>query len=155
MDNIRTSIRTCLDKHETVFIFLDGLDECTSEGVKILDTVERLSTDFAGLKICVSSRPEQTYVHAFKHLPALRLQDLNRHDILHYINDKFFADARVEELTRNIHHDEFTNFRESFYDKIEGGRFPLGKPGNPKLALWAKQSRLMGNLDRTIGLFAK
>ena len=120
MDNIRTSIRTCLDKHETMLIFLDGLDECTSEGVKILDIAEQLSKEFSHLKICVSSRPEQTHVDAFKHLPALRLQDLNRHDIEGYIDDKFFADARIGELTRNMHGDALKNFRADFYQRTEG-----------------------------------
>ena len=67
--------------------FLDGLDEYGGEKDLLLDWIFKLRA-LNGVKICLSSRPEEAYRNALKQVPQLRLQDLTQNDIRIYIHDR-------------------------------------------------------------------
>lgn len=52
-----------------------------------------------GVKLCVSSRPEQAYLHASSRVPKLRLQDLNEADIRLFIQHELVNNPNVQSLT--------------------------------------------------------
>ena len=85
-----------------VFILLDGLDELPSsdEVEELLKKVKQLSS-IRGVKLCVSSRPEQSFITAFSSCPQLRLQDLTAADIRKFVTSSLHdiierADDRAE-----------------------------------------------------------
>ncbi|KAL8952928.1 MAG: hypothetical protein Q9222_001187 [Ikaeria aurantiellina] len=66
--------------HLSLCAFVDGLDEFVGDEDLLLDMV-RLFSRASQCKICVSSRPEQTFRQEFQHCPRLRIQDFNHADI--------------------------------------------------------------------------
>jgi len=77
--------------------FIDGLDECKGEHRELLDIIRTLA-DCPDIKICVYSRPWNTFANALGREPGktLTLQDLTRQDIYtyvegHLIQDEHFA----------------------------------------------------------------
>ncbi|TVY90314.1 Vegetative incompatibility protein HET-E-1, partial [Lachnellula willkommii] len=80
-----------LSLHErAVCIFIDGLDEIDQkEGpFNLLQLVKRIShyPNTKGVKLCVSSRPEPTFIRGLGRFPNLRLQDLTRQDMQAYVS---------------------------------------------------------------------
>ncbi|KAL8900482.1 MAG: hypothetical protein Q9192_001043 [Flavoplaca navasiana] len=71
----------------TVCAFIDGLDEFTGDEDTLLDII-RFFSKSPHCKICVSSRPEQAFLHEFQLCPKLRVQDLNRQDLERMINQR-------------------------------------------------------------------
>ncbi|KAI0859053.1 hypothetical protein F4860DRAFT_484357 [Xylaria cubensis] len=65
-------------------VFIDGLDEYTGCYNDLVDHINLLQ-EFGNLKICASSRPELELVNKLQGLKQLRLQDLNRGDIQHFV----------------------------------------------------------------------
>ena len=63
-----------------VCMFIDGLDEFEGDEDRLIEII-RLLSQTSGIKVCVSSRPEQIFRQGFASSPNLRLQDLNYHDI--------------------------------------------------------------------------
>ncbi|KAH8841536.1 hypothetical protein MCOR14_004610 [Pyricularia oryzae] len=81
-------------------ILIDGLDEVPvtqAEGLR--DFVKEL-TQISNVKVCVSSRPEPAYKHAFQSHACLQLQDLTAIDIRNY------AAAAIQDLMRLRNEDE-------------------------------------------------
>lgn len=81
-------------------ILIDGLDEVPvtqAEGLR--DFVKEL-TQISNVKVCISSRPEPAYKHAFQSHACLQLQDLTAIDIRNY------AAAAVQDLMRLRNEDE-------------------------------------------------
>lgn len=81
-----------LSLHERgVCIFIDGLDEIDQkEGpFDLLELVKQISTSPStkGVKLCVSSRPEPTFIQGLGRFPKLRLQDLTHQDMQAYISN--------------------------------------------------------------------
>jgi len=81
-----------LSSHQkAVCIFVDGLDEIdhTKGPFDLLDLMERISSlpHKIGIKICVSSRPEASFIHRLETYPKLKLQDLTRYDMEIYTTD--------------------------------------------------------------------
>jgi len=65
-----------------VGLFLDGLDEIDRyEGSADLINLIYTLSNFSNMKVCVSSRPEREFIHAFKDKQKMRLQDLTENDI--------------------------------------------------------------------------
>lgn len=86
----------------TLIVFLDGLDECR-ETDAILDLVEALAA-LESVKLCISSRPEEVYNLNFSDFAKLRLQDLNRKDIEHYVKTELLENPRVRRSPSwNVH----------------------------------------------------
>ncbi|KAK8022028.1 hypothetical protein PG993_012795 [Apiospora rasikravindrae] len=83
--------------------FIDGLDEFQEKGrghsdlIKILRQLE-LSSD---IKLCISSRPWTVFVDEFGSNPewTLKLEDLTRDDIRHYVSDKINEHPQFKTLT--------------------------------------------------------
>ncbi|KAH9434703.1 hypothetical protein MCOR02_003668 [Pyricularia oryzae] len=100
-------------------ILIDGLDEVPvtqAEGLR--DFVKEL-TQISNVKVCVSSRPEPAYKHAFQSHACLQLQDLTAIDIRNY------AAAAVEDLMRLRNEDEIDTslayeLKEALVRKAEG-----------------------------------
>ena len=64
-------------------ILIDGLDEVEDGQLMLLETIELLASDFANVKILISSRPERLFEsHLGIGYHSIRLQDVNRHDIM-------------------------------------------------------------------------
>lgn len=78
MGQVQETCRIC--------IFIDGLDEISGDSEAVLTAVERLQS--ADVKVCLSSRPDRSYVEAFRSCAMLRLQDLTEPDIRSYVSDK-------------------------------------------------------------------
>ena len=79
--------------------FIDGLDEYErdhGEVIKVLDALMKSPR----IKICLSSRPWNIFEDAYGHSPKwrLRLQDLTKKDIEHYVRGKFEEHERLAEV---------------------------------------------------------
>jgi hypothetical protein len=74
-----TLIKTLLDIPANTYIFLDGLDEVSSEDgtaslLQLLADINALSST----KICISSRPEPQLRRLLDHHPTVKLHDFNK-----------------------------------------------------------------------------
>ena len=63
-----------------LYMFIDGLDEFEGDEDCLMEVV-RLLSKANGIRVCVSSRPEQIFRQGFAYCPQLKLQDLNYFDI--------------------------------------------------------------------------
>ncbi|KAI4268212.1 MAG: hypothetical protein LQ337_007972 [Flavoplaca oasis] len=68
-------------------VFIDGLDEYVGDQDTLLQIISLLSSA-GGCKVCVSSRPDQTFRSEFQGYPQCRVQDLNQEDIEKMVNEK-------------------------------------------------------------------
>ncbi|KAI9688281.1 MAG: hypothetical protein M1820_010293 [Bogoriella megaspora] len=68
-------------------LFVDGLDESNEDYQDLVDLLFQLDSA-SNCKICVSSRPLETFKKRFGTAPRLRLQDLTIQDITKMINDR-------------------------------------------------------------------
>ncbi|KAI9149984.1 hypothetical protein HJFPF1_09731 [Paramyrothecium foliicola] len=85
-----------------VFVLIDGLDEFEGTDDQQEQLLHFLLTlaKYPNVKLCVSSRPLNIFKDAFDGMPQLRVQDLTRDDIAHYINTQFSGNARFNQLQR-------------------------------------------------------
>ena len=70
-----------------VCMFIDGLDEFVGDEDHLVEII-RLLSQTSGMKVCVSSRPEQIFRQGFAASPNLKLQDLNYHDIRKAVSER-------------------------------------------------------------------
>lgn len=69
----------------SICVFLDGLDEiCDEDGVHVLMEIVDTFKTISGVKICVSSRPEQRFKLYLSHIPQLKVHDLTYGDMSRY-----------------------------------------------------------------------
>ncbi|KAH7087420.1 hypothetical protein FB567DRAFT_592098 [Paraphoma chrysanthemicola] len=98
LDAIQNTIRAAANSNLHLFILIDGLDEFDSRNAPDLgDEVDedelvrklRILKSSQSTKICVSSRPHNTFDRAYGQNPSryFRLHDLTRHDIKVYIQE--------------------------------------------------------------------
>jgi hypothetical protein len=81
-------------------LFIDGLDEFEQRGYSH-ETIAiwlRDITKSGDIKVCVSSRPLVMFSNVFEGSSSLRLQDLTREDINHFVSDTLHKNARFESL---------------------------------------------------------
>ncbi|CEL04889.1 hypothetical protein ASPCAL06013 [Aspergillus calidoustus] len=74
----------------TVYVFVDGLDECQAEDLlKVLNMIKQFSN--RGVKICVSSRPESRIVNRLEPDAAdiIKVDFYTRNDIANFVDDEF------------------------------------------------------------------
>ncbi|KAL9640120.1 MAG: hypothetical protein Q9204_000837 [Flavoplaca sp. TL-2023a] len=71
----------------TLCVFIDGLDEYVGDQDTLLHIIGLLSS-VGGCKVCVSSRPDQTFCTEFQGFPQCRVQDLNQKDIEKMVHEK-------------------------------------------------------------------
>lgn len=71
----------------SICFFIDGLDEFEGDRDTLIELLRSI-TNMDQTKVCFTSRPEQIFRHEFRHVPHLRLQDLNSRDIKKTAEDK-------------------------------------------------------------------
>ncbi|KAK5046718.1 hypothetical protein LTR84_007479 [Exophiala bonariae] len=75
-----------------ICFLIDGLDEFNGTDREVLELMAQLESMYAKSatwhKICVSSRPHIAFEAAFRKRPSLRMQDLTKNDIYHYVNSR-------------------------------------------------------------------
>ncbi|KAI1482997.1 hypothetical protein F4774DRAFT_367843 [Daldinia eschscholtzii] len=82
-----------------VALFIDGLDEFSGDHQELLAFLNAIHQHGRGwVKICVSSRPWNVFEDFFKNSPQLRLEDLTKKDIEHYIRSNFESHVGFQEL---------------------------------------------------------
>ena len=74
-------------------IFIDGLDEFSSNHDELLDMIRGLR-QYSNTKICLSSRPYRLFQDEFGSSAMLKLQDLTEPDIRKYTSDKLESARR-------------------------------------------------------------
>lgn len=80
-----------------VFFMIDGIDEYAGDHSDISELISQAAnSDF--VKILVSSRPIPACIHAFSSCPTLRLQDLTRKDVQHYVQEKLGRNCLMQKL---------------------------------------------------------
>ncbi|KIV86007.1 hypothetical protein PV11_01650 [Exophiala sideris] len=94
---VENALKTTLQISKRSYcIFVDGLDECTSQD-EILDHIDAFEREM-NIKFCVSSRPETVFEGRLDRRPKLRLQDLNEADIKLFVKESFDRRLRPESL---------------------------------------------------------
>lgn len=99
-------------------IFIDGLDEFTGDQDALIRLIMKL-TQFSNTKVCLSSRPHIRYDDHFRSSAMLRLQDLTRSDIEHYVSDRLAGPASGYSKASNIV-DWLKNTMDEILNRAEG-----------------------------------
>lgn len=108
-----------------VCIFLDGLDEIIEEkrdDNAVMEWIRSLS-DPGLVKFCVSSRYVTPWIDRLQNVPQLRLQDLNRDDILLFVAKSVqisIDDGRLLSRGEDAHANEKYDFMEKVVKKADG-----------------------------------
>ncbi|KAF2228710.1 hypothetical protein EV356DRAFT_537856 [Viridothelium virens] len=109
--------KTVFEKHKVCF-FIDGLDEYDGDHWKLARSLQ-IWSDVDDLKICVSSRPHNEFIHTFTHpSQLLPLHGLTRQDIQKFVEDEFERDERF--LSVCAHDKRYARLVESLVNKAEG-----------------------------------
>lgn len=105
-------------KDHRICLFIDGLDEYEGDHWRLA----HLLKDWAispSLKVCVSSRPYNEFIHTFTEPDHnLHLHRLTRVDIRRYVEDELEADERFVRLVGK--NSQYVRIVESLLDKAEG-----------------------------------
>ncbi|KAJ9498445.1 hypothetical protein H2202_006132 [Exophiala xenobiotica] len=87
---------------EALFVVVDGLDEMQGEDggidLKMLLLYLNDISSRSNIKICFSSRPGNPMSSTFADIPQLRLQDLTRKDMHHYVEDLLMTHSAVRHI---------------------------------------------------------
>jgi hypothetical protein len=87
---------------EALFVLVDGLDEMQDEDggfdLKMLLLYLNDISSRSNIKICFSSRPGNPMSSTFADIPQLRLQDLTRKDMHHYVEDLLMTHSAVRHI---------------------------------------------------------
>ncbi|KAK4450287.1 hypothetical protein QBC34DRAFT_403202 [Podospora aff. communis PSN243] len=89
-----------LSQRGRVCLFIDGLDEFESDKnpARLIDLVLELARDTQNVKLCISSRPWVAFENAFQGNPSLRLENLTRKDIVHFVSTELCSNANFKDL---------------------------------------------------------
>jgi hypothetical protein len=97
---LESSLEFVMDKNpQPLCLFIDGLDESDDGEEDLLKLISALQSRPL-VKICLSSRPLQSYINAFEYSAQLKLQDLTRQAIERYVDDRLHLDTRMGQLLR-------------------------------------------------------
>ena len=80
------TVQQALQTHNVCF-FIDGLDEFAGDQEALISFIEDI-VKISGIKMCLSSRPEEVFAQAFASSSKLQLQDLTKKDIQSFVMDK-------------------------------------------------------------------
>ncbi|KAG9229409.1 hypothetical protein BJ875DRAFT_523413 [Amylocarpus encephaloides] len=133
----RLLVEECQRKGVKLCFFIDGLDEYNGDHKEMADYFLEFSHK-PGVKMCLSSRPLVVFEAAFEHWPSLKLQDLTRGDISHYVEDKLGNNRHMARLSEKSP-DQPSSLVRQIVDKANG------------VFLWVKlvvKSLLQGLRDR-------
>lgn len=91
-----TLSRLTLHKDAKFFFLIDGLDECEPQDrhTELANEILKLS-QLPNVKLCVSSRPWNSFLTRFSHAQTLHLEDLTYSDMELYIKNRL-ADAEAD-----------------------------------------------------------
>ncbi|KAH6886795.1 hypothetical protein B0T10DRAFT_575116 [Thelonectria olida] len=82
-----------------IALFIDGLDEFHGNHETLVNFIQALHEHGQGdVKVCVSSRPWNVFVDAYKRNPSLQVQDLTKGDIGLFVREKFQQRQGFREL---------------------------------------------------------
>ena len=97
---LRLALLAC--HNDPLMFVIDGLDECEDNHNDLLDELQGLNIN-PHTKVCVSSRPDQSFCQRLEALPSVRLQDLNYGDVLEYAYSKpKKGDIRTTRLAQRV-----------------------------------------------------
>ncbi|KAL8857196.1 MAG: hypothetical protein Q9178_006251 [Gyalolechia marmorata] len=99
-----------------ICMFIDGLDEMDGPYDKVLKMLRHLANQ-ENVKICLSSRSLLVFEEAFHGVPGFRLQDLTRHSITAYINDRL-----SDPIQRHVYHKNRDEYRAKWFVHDIAGR---------------------------------
>jgi NACHT domain len=98
---LESSLKFVVDQISLPFcFFIDGLDEFDEGEEDLLGLIAGLQNQ-PSVKICLSSRPLQSFINAFERSAQLKLQDLTRRDIEIYVADRLHKDLRMKQLLQD------------------------------------------------------
>ena len=80
------TVQKASQTHHLCF-FIDGLDEFAGDQEGLISIIQHL-VQSPGIKMCLSSRPDHIFVHAFASSATLQLQDLTKIDIQRFVKDE-------------------------------------------------------------------
>ncbi|KAH0538897.1 hypothetical protein FGG08_004553 [Glutinoglossum americanum] len=80
-----------------ICFLIDGLDEFGGDHEDIADLFKDAANSPC-VKACLSSRPWVVFEDSFRDCPSMRLQDLTRRDIVHYVTDRFHRNSAFQRL---------------------------------------------------------
>lgn len=104
-----------------LLMIIDGLDEFSGsyeQRQSMCDLLHRIS-EYRNVKICVSSRPWNVYLDAFRRNPSLKLEDLTRNDIRQFVEAKLSTTHLA--TTRSLRHfEQFKQLVTQVVDKAQG-----------------------------------
>lgn len=98
-DALEVALNIISCSHAQGLVFLDGLDEADTDGQGLIAFVRDISENFPKVKLCVSSRPEPIYQNSLSNRPQLKMQDLNRPDVLTIVNQGLIEAPEFESFT--------------------------------------------------------
>jgi hypothetical protein len=89
-----------LAPHSRVALFVDGLDECDENNDQQRNAANLLTelSSLDHMKVCVASRPLETFRRKYAGYPTLRLEDLTADDMRQYIQSTLIADPSFDKL---------------------------------------------------------
>ena len=85
---LRNAIRECVEASQSrVLALVDGLDEYSRDLAKLVCSLITLA-NYAGLKMCLASRPKTDLINALEKYPTIVMQDFKRHSIASCVDEK-------------------------------------------------------------------
>ena len=106
-----------ISESDRICFFIDGLDEFDGDHFELIGVISDL-VQHAGVKCCISSRPERPF-HVFESSSMLRLQDLTRSDIEDYVRSKLTELPQMQSLPENEKYRK-QGLLEQVVDKADG-----------------------------------
>ena len=98
--------------------FIDGLDEFDDDKDDLIDFVLKLVSN-TGVKVCLSSRPDEEFQDAFGSSARLRLQDLTHEDIRQFVDDRFQEKPQLVSMASENEY-EMNQVKERIVVRAEG-----------------------------------
>ena len=83
---LKETVQQVLHTHRLCF-FIDGLDEFAGDQAGLISFIQDI-VQSPGIKMCLSSRPEQIFLQTFESSAKLQLQDLTEADIQKFVMDE-------------------------------------------------------------------
>ncbi|EJT76163.1 hypothetical protein GGTG_06085 [Gaeumannomyces tritici R3-111a-1] len=108
--------------HDTarLAMFIDGLDECDGDLMELVGFTKKLHRDHR-VKLCVSSRPWNTFKDAFKTYPSLRMEQHTRPDIEKYVHEQMAGSDGLQELRQvKVRNKSVVDLESQLVEKADG-----------------------------------
>lgn len=108
--------------HDTarLAIFIDGLDEYDGDLEELVDFVKELHQNHK-VKLCISSRPWNTFKDAFKAYPSLRMEQHTRPDIEKYVRERMADSEGLRELRKlKVRNRSVADLESQLIEKADG-----------------------------------